>query len=529
MLDDAELLHRYVNDHSDAAFAEIVQRHIAFVYATALRHLNGATHRAEDVTQSVFIDLARKAGALLRRRDLIGWLHTSTHYAAAKLKRAEERRARRERAAATDMSLERETNWNDLRPVIDSAMHALNGSDRAAILMRFFQARSLRELGECTGVSADAARMRVERALDKLRAELARRGITSTTAALSLMLSNQPAVALPASFAATVTGAALASLTGGGFSAAVLLIMKTKSVLTGVAALAIGFAAYEFHQTRIARAEIAALVGERETLDARWRESERRAAAASQRGAELQAQVDAARPLKNAAAFAMPKNQNATPADPAPGLWSFRTVTPEQARALNLQNIDATYGALYRQLDWTAAQKEQFRNMMLDRQASGERLFKTAIAAARAKEPALGRAEMYEVFEATNAQTHLEQQADVRRFISESAAQALKQYQATLPMRGIANQLATALFNSANPLTPVQADQVVDILAQYARGPVGKVEAIALNPDAAAAHLEAEGVLNAPQLAELRQVMTRVQEQSKAERERMLAPVNPSN
>jgi DNA-directed RNA polymerase specialized sigma24 family protein len=87
-MDDSSLLRRYASERDEAAFAEIVRRHLGLVYGAALRQLHGSVHRAEDVTQSVFADLARKAAVLVSRTDLAGWLYTSTHHAAAKLKRA---------------------------------------------------------------------------------------------------------------------------------------------------------------------------------------------------------------------------------------------------------------------------------------------------------------------------------------------------------------------------------------------------------------------------------------------------------
>jgi hypothetical protein len=131
---------------------------------------------------------------------------------------------------------------------------------------------------------------------------------------------------------------------------------------------------------------------------------------------------------------------------------------------------------------------------------------------------------MLEVFEATNAQMHVEQQADVRRAFGEAPAKALENYQETLPVRTIANQLATALFNSETPITPAQSDKLADILAQHARGPIGKVEIAALDTDAAVAQAEAAGILNRAQATELRRIAARVQEQSRSQRDRNTTP-----
>jgi hypothetical protein len=116
----------------------------------------------------------------------------------------------------------------------------------------------------------------------------------------------------------------------------------------------------------------------------------------------------------------------------------------------------------------------------------------------------------------------VEQQADVRRVFGDAMAQTLEHYQATLPVRTIANQLASALFDSDAPITPAQADQLTEIMARNARSPIGKVEATAMNTEAVIT--EAQGLLNAAQLGELQRVAVRVQEQAKAERERNTAP-----
>jgi RNA polymerase sigma factor (sigma-70 family) len=214
MIPDGQLLQGYAEQGAEEMFAEIVRRHLPFVYAAALRQTNGAVHRAEDVTQLVFIELARNARALGRRDEIIGWLYTTTHYTAAKLKRTELRRQNREQEAfimQQASSASDHVNWEQLRPVLDEAMHELPARDRELILMRFFQMRRLADLGRALALSEDAARMRLERALQKLRAALARREITSTTAALATVLANQPPVVAATSLAQTVTSAAVSA------------------------------------------------------------------------------------------------------------------------------------------------------------------------------------------------------------------------------------------------------------------------------------------------------------------------------
>lgn len=214
MMDDAELLRRYAESHTEGDFAEVVRRHVNLVHSAALRQVNGDAHLAQDVTQLVFTDLARKAGEVARHRVLAGWLFTSTRFAAAKLVRGERRRQAREAEAHTMNEITRDEtaklDWERVRPVLDETLAELGDADREAILLRFFEGRDFAEVGARLQLSDNAARMRVERALDKLHGLLAKRGVTSTTAALAVALGANAVMAAPAGLAASVTGAALA-------------------------------------------------------------------------------------------------------------------------------------------------------------------------------------------------------------------------------------------------------------------------------------------------------------------------------
>jgi RNA polymerase sigma factor (sigma-70 family) len=217
MNDDAELLRRYFEEGANDAFAELVRRHVNLVYSVALRQLNGDAHLASDATQLVFTDLARKAGSLVGHRVLAGWLFTSTRFATAKLVRGERRRQAREQEAHLMQQLSHDDSaaqldWGQIRPVLDDVIGELNEHDREAILLRFFEGRDYASVGAKLHLADNTARMRVERALDKLRGLLERRGVKSTSAALAVALANQAVVAAPVGLAATITGAAL---TGG--------------------------------------------------------------------------------------------------------------------------------------------------------------------------------------------------------------------------------------------------------------------------------------------------------------------------
>ncbi len=215
MADDPELLVRYCQDRSEAAFTELVGRHFNLVYFAALRQLGGDAHRARDVSQAVFTCLAVKAPALSRRVSIAGWLHNCTRFIAAREIRGERRRQARHAQAQTMMESNSGTSSqldsDRLAPVIDQALHGLNGRDRELVLLRYYQENSFVEISAKLGLSADAARFRLERALARMRTALARRGIESTSAALASALASQGLAAAPADVAATMAGAALAA------------------------------------------------------------------------------------------------------------------------------------------------------------------------------------------------------------------------------------------------------------------------------------------------------------------------------
>ena len=201
MTDDAELLRRYAKDHAEDAFAELVGRHLNLVYAAAMRLVGGDAHRAQDVAQQVFTALARQAGPLSRHTSLTGWLYTCTRYTAAKAVRTEQRRQKHEREAQSMHELLEptppEASWDRLRPVLDDVMGELDARDREAVLLRFFESRPFVDIGVAMWLTEDAARMRVDRALERMRLRLAGRGFTSTSVALAAILTNQAVAAAP--------------------------------------------------------------------------------------------------------------------------------------------------------------------------------------------------------------------------------------------------------------------------------------------------------------------------------------------
>jgi RNA polymerase sigma factor (sigma-70 family) len=198
---------------------------------------------AEDVTQVVFTAMARKAAALARRQVLGGWLYRTAQFAAIDAVRAESRRRKREQEAHTMHETPANPNsatahWQKLRPVLEEVIGELPDDDRDAVVLRFFEGKSFADVGRGLRLTENAARMRVERALEKLHSRLSRRGVTSTAAALSGALASQAGVAAPAGLAASVTGLAMAGGASAGGTMAVF--MGITKLQTGTIAALLG-------------------------------------------------------------------------------------------------------------------------------------------------------------------------------------------------------------------------------------------------------------------------------------------------
>src|SRR5437016_9111130 len=207
MTDDGQLLQQYAGERSESAFGELVTRHIDLVYSVALRVAGGDRPLAEDVTQVVFMDLARKARGLPRDVLLAGWLYRHACYTAAKAVRTERRRKTREQTALAMRALDDNTEppWERIALHLDEGLNQLSASDRDAIVLRFLKRQDLRAVGAALGISEDAAQKRVSRALEKLRSILDRRGVALTATALASVLAAEAVTAAPAGLAVSAT------------------------------------------------------------------------------------------------------------------------------------------------------------------------------------------------------------------------------------------------------------------------------------------------------------------------------------
>jgi len=222
--DDMQLLQEYASGRSEAAFNALVSRHINLVYSAALRSVNNPS-QAEEITQSVFVTLARKARALGRGTVLSGWLYQTARLTASNFIRTEMRRLHREQQAhiQSTMNEPEPEAWTRVGPLLDEAMAQLNEKDRNAIVLRFFEGKPLKEVGDALGASEDAAKMRVNRALDKLREFFLRRGITMPAGALAAAIADNSIQAAPAGLAAAVAASAVQS---SAFTVSTLTLVK---------------------------------------------------------------------------------------------------------------------------------------------------------------------------------------------------------------------------------------------------------------------------------------------------------------
>ena len=227
--DDIALLRGYVESGSEAAFGEIVARHVDKVYSIALRHTRNP-HQAEEITQVVFVILAQKSARLGKSVILSGWLCQTARLTAVTFVRSEIRRAHREQEASMQtLTSESESDaWLKIAPLLDEAMCRLNRADHHAIVLRFFDGKSMREIGEALGSTEEAAKMRVNRAVEKLRLFFTRRGVAVSAGVFTAMISSNSIAAAPPALAKTATVIALTKGTTASASALTLTKGATK-------------------------------------------------------------------------------------------------------------------------------------------------------------------------------------------------------------------------------------------------------------------------------------------------------------
>ena len=284
-----ELLAEFVKNGSESAFTALVARYVNLVYSTALRHTNNP-HHAEEITQAVFILLARKAGRISAKAVLSGWLYQAARLTAANYRRDNQRRQQREQQAIMESALNvpAAEPWKLMAPILDEAMNALGATDRDAVLLRYFENKPLAEVGAALGVSEAAAEKRVSRALERLHAMLTRQGVALGATAIGGAITANAVQAAPAALAATITAAALTATSLS--SATVALTTLQKIAITGVLAATIGGGIYAAKQASDASKEVQELQAQQAPMVERIRQLQMSLTEATNRLTDLAAE-----------------------------------------------------------------------------------------------------------------------------------------------------------------------------------------------------------------------------------------------
>ena len=249
MNDDMALVREFAASQSEQAFETLVSRHVNLVYSAALRQAHDAD-LAQEITQAVFIILARKAGSLSPKTILSGWLYRAAQFAAKDALKIQRRRQLREQEAFMEGVLQNEPDaaWEQLSPLLDEAMTRLRDKDRDAIVLRFFENKSLQEVGAALGLEERAAQKRVARGLEKLRAFFAKRGVDSTATGIAEKISANSIQAAPLGLAKSISAVAITKGAAAGGSTLALvkgalkIMAWTKAKTIVVAGAAVLFA-----------------------------------------------------------------------------------------------------------------------------------------------------------------------------------------------------------------------------------------------------------------------------------------------
>ncbi|HEY1109675.1 MAG TPA: sigma-70 family RNA polymerase sigma factor [Opitutaceae bacterium] len=493
MIDDAQLLRRHVEDRSEAAFAELVHRHLGLVYHTAARQLGSDAHLAGDVAQGVFLLLAQRARGLLGHPSLAGWLHATTRFKVGETLRAERRRRVRETAAQLMHELNEAdaVAWERLRPVIDDALSELDAADREAVLLRYFEQQPFASVAARLRLTEAAAYKRVERALDKLRQRLARRGVTSTAVALAAVLGAHTATAAPVGLAAMVTSSVLASgapLAAAGFFT--LMSTKTTAAVTALAVVAAGGLALRQAEARSAASdELAALAATTKTLSEQVRQA------------------------------------HATPAT-TPALAAPAAATPAPARFSALPgpgevaSRDESRVFLREHPELRAAFAAYLRVQLLEENAeligalglSEEQAERLVAVLAKGRTLSLGQHQL--TLSERDFSSPREFGNEIRAVIGESGYQKYREVQQQVTARSLARAMTQALYATPMPLTAAQAGDLRRLVNAVAVDPaLGKPHTSHwwyLPPERWARLIaEAANVMPEPQLAALREMQAK--------------------
>lgn len=464
MREDAELLRRYVEHRSEEDFSELVGRYSGLVYHAALRRVQGRADFAKDITQDVFANLARQASSLVTHPALSGWLYTTTRFVANRHLRDEHRRVDREREAQMRDELHHEKStveWDQIYRELDGAMDRLDAKDREAILLRFFHGQAFAEIGGRVGLSEDAARKRVDRALDRLRSKLVKRGVVSSVAVLGSALSAQTAQTIPPAVGQALANAALAQAATAQLPiAAVLHFMSVKlgTQLTAAAIIAgllivtgTGVIVHEVRALRHLSSESFAGENGLKAEAALLNELRGRAEAGEERLARLQSEVGQAQ----AALVATVEGNRAgntrvsvTPGNPDES-DAFLHAYP-QARSILMDlgraQLAARFAGFYATAQLTLAQIEAFETRTAEYFLKHISTTKNSIRPTVSELPA----------------------DESREILGEAAYKQFEEFKRIQSAHGVAAQVAYAAGFSGTPLSRQQSVQLAQLISAHA-------------------------------------------------------------
>jgi RNA polymerase sigma factor (sigma-70 family) len=490
MKEDSELLRDYVRNGAEDAFAELVRRRLGLVYRVALRKVNGDVHLAEEVTQGVFADLARKAARLAERETLAGWLFTSAHFAATKAVRSAERRRHREQKAQIMMNelsggTAAATDWDSLRPLLDDLMQDLPERDREAVLLRFYEEKDYEEIGKRLRLSSNGARSRIERALEKIRTALAGRGIASTEAAVIAALGTQSAFAAPAGLVSSVTTTALAHAGSGVPLTAAAFLMNKTLLIGAVALLALGFGLYQRTQSRHWEDAL-------RRVDRSRAELQTKLAAAEERGLLAERQLAALQRERSMAATERQSEGTAASVAPvqAPSLTSTANATSAERSKLHER-----YDPFLVRFGLTAEQRDRFVELKL-LIAETQKDLQAAVEESGAQGGTAG-------VEALRSQATKSMWDEINQLLGPAGTEAYRDYEQTSAFR---STLVDRFTRAGVSISDEQMDQVAHWLIQtkqtYREKPTDM--SLRYRLDWGAVARNAEGILTPAQVAVIR-------------------------
>jgi RNA polymerase sigma factor (sigma-70 family) len=379
MSDDMQLLQEYASGNSEEAFETLVSRHINLVYSAALRRV-GNPHQAEEITQAVFVILARKAPRLSRATVLSGWLYQTARLTAANFLRTENRRQHREQQAHMQSTVNEPGPelWRQIGPVLDEAMAHLSETDRNAIVLRFFEGKPLKEVGAALGTTDDAAKMRVNRAVEKLRAFFLRRGITLSSAGLAASICENSVQAAPAGLAASVSlGAGQSAVLAAStltLAKGTLKLMAWSKLNIAIGVAVVATAAVEWNQISTAKQKVIQLQEQlqRQTQLSQTQQAEM--AKLNEQNSALNKQIQS-----TAHEMARARNRNSmalsATAGTGPKRSNFADVLKDPAMMKFMQDqaakeIKKQYAPLVKQLNLTPEQADKFYQVLSDNKMS---------------------------------------------------------------------------------------------------------------------------------------------------------------